>query len=520
MIKVLSGQQMKKIDQKAIKELGIPGILLMENAGRAIANKVIEIIDGKNKNALVICGKGNNGGDGYVAARHLIENSIQTAVISLFRPESMTGDALVNHDILQNFTDIIYLEDINLNKLQELISFSDVVIDAVIGTGLNSEIRGNLKDIILSINEYAEGEVVSVDIPSGIGSDTGEIYGTAVVADYTVTFHAPKTGHLTYPGADFCGEIGVEKIGIPEFLNEDKDINTFLITEHYAGISLPERPEDGHKGTFGKVFNISGSSSMTGAPYMCAMSSLLCGAGYSILAAPKSVTASVGSKASEIVYVLLEESDKGVISENALPDILDKSYDSDVIVIGPGLTTEKPVVKVITEFIQQAASRGDKVVLDGDALNAVSLQKNRVLPLNSIITPHPKELSRLMDMSVDDIMKDRINSAKTAADKLNAIVVLKGANTVIAEPSGNVYINVTGNTGLASAGSGDALSGMIAGFIAQGVGLKDSAILGVYLHGLAANLAVEKVNEYSLTASVLMEYIPDAINHLIKNRSF
>lgn len=516
MIKVLSADQMKEIDRKAIKDLEIPSVILMENAGRAVYRKVRDIINEEDKNALVICGKGNNGGDGYVTARHLIENSIQTAVISIYRPDSLSGDALINHNILQNFTEIIYLEDIDINKLREIISLSDIVIDAIFGTGLNSEVRGNIKEIIESINEYAEGEVIAVDIPSGVDASTGEIHGCAVLADYTVTMHAPKTGLLLYPGTDYCGEITIGYIGIPEFLNEEKELNTYLITEHYAHISLPLRPEDSHKGTFGKVFNIAGSLSMPGAAYMCAMSSLLVGAGYSTLAVPGSVIPCVSPKAPEIVYVPLKETMKGAISEDAVSETLDKSAGSNVILIGPGLGTENSTVNFVSEFIQQVTNRGDTILLDGDALNILSFSESKVLPLNSVITPHPKELSRLMGISVEEILRDKIGVAKKAAKQLNAIVVLKGANTIIAEPNSNTYINVTGNSGLATAGSGDVLSGMIAGFIAQGVELRDAVILGVYLHGLAANLAVEHENEYSLTAVKLMDYIPNAIEKILK----
>ncbi len=515
MIKVVTGEQMKKIDQHAIRELGIPGILLMENAGRAVSDKVMEIIKDDDKSVLLVCGKGNNGGDGFVAARHLVENQVQTAVISLYRPGDLSGDALLNHNILENFTEIIYFEDIDIDKFQKLISVSDVVVDAVLGTGLNSKIQGFLEDIISSINEYAEGEVIAVDIPSGVSADTAEVLGCAIIADYTVSFHAPKVGNLLYPGTDFCGELSVKPIGIPEFFNNEKDINIHLITGHYAHITLPLRHEDSHKGTFGKVFNISGSFSMTGAPYMCAMSSLLVGAGYSILAAPKSAVISVASKASELVYVPLEETPGGVITAGSVSVALDKSAGSDVILIGPGLTTEEPAVSFVTEFISQVINRGDAVLLDGDALNAMALWENKVFPLKSVITPHPKELSRLIGVSVEEILKDKINSAREAARQLNTIVVLKGANTVIAEPDGNIYINVTGNSGLASAGSGDVLSGIIAGFIAQGLDIKDAAILGVYLHGLAANISVKDMNEYSLTATSLMDYIPEAINRII-----
>ena len=514
MIKILSGQQMRKVDKKAIEELKIPGILLMENAGRAVYEKILEISE-ETESVLVICGKGNNGGDGFAAARHLIENSEQTTVISLFRPDNLSGDALVNHNILQNFTEIIYFEDIDLEKLGELISLSDIVVDAVFGTGLNFAVRGFLKDVINIINEYAEGYVVSIDIPSGIHADTGEVLGCAVIADFTVTFHAPKIGLLMYPGADHSGEITIVQIGIPEILNEEKDFNTYLITEHYAHISMPLRAKNSHKGSFGKVFNIAGSFEMPGAAYMSAMSSLLVGAGYSTLATPKSAVPMVASKASEIVYTPLKETSQGTASEDALPVALDKSAGSEIILIGPGLSTEESTVRFVKQFVEQIANRGDKILLDGDALNALAMQGDFVLPLNSVITPHPKELSLLMGVSVEKILKDKIKSAKEAAEKFNATVVLKGANTIISEPDGDTYINTTGNSGLATAGSGDALAGMIAGFIAQDVEIRDAAILGVYLHGIAADIAVDNLNEYSLIATRLMEYLPDAINKIL-----
>lgn len=487
---------MQQVDKRAIEELGIPGALLMENAGRAISEKVLQLAGEEDKSVLVVCGKGNNGGDGFAAARHLMENSVQTTVISLFRTDN----------ILKNFTEIIYFEDIPEQTFRELVSSSDIVVDAVFGTGLNTEVRGFEREVIDIINEYSEGDIVSADIPSGINADTGEVMGSAVVADYTVSFHAPKTGLLLYPGADYAGEITIAPIGIPEFLTESGNYNNYLITAHHAHICLPLRPEDGHKGTFGKVFNIAGSFAMSGAAYMCSMSSLLAGAGYSVLAAPREVIPMVASKASEVVYLPLEED-----------TALEQSARADVILIGPGLGTQEATVNFAGQFIRQVINRGDRVLIDGDGLNCLAMLDNVILPLNSIITPHPKELSRLIRVPVEEILKNKLDWAKKAAQKLNTTVVLKGANTIIAEPNGNAYINTTGNTGLATAGSGDVLAGMIAGFIAQGVELRDAAILGVYLHGLAADIAIQELNEYSLTAGKLMEYIPAALNSVIKD---
>ena len=518
MLKILSGTQMREIDKKAIKELKIPGILLMENAGRAVYEQVLEIIDAtqdESASVLVFCAKGNNGGDGFVAARHLIENNIQTTVVSLFRKDNLSDSALINHDILENFTEIIYLDEIDLDKLRQMISASSIIIDAIFGTGLNSVVKGNIKDIIDSINEYTEGIIVSVDVPSGINADTGEILGAAVVADYTVTFHALKHGLISYPGAEYAGEVTVVPIGIPESLTEGKIFNTYLITDHYIHISLPVRIENSHKGTFGKVFNVAGSIGMTGAAYMSAVASLKVGAGYSILATPESAVPVISSMAPEIVCIPLEETENKAISHKALLKALEKSKDADVYLTGPGLGTEESTVDFVSDFIQQLTDRGENLVIDADALNCLSIKQDIFLPINSVITPHVKELSRLTKISAEEIQKDRVKAARDAAQKFNTIVVLKGAKTVIAEPCGNVYINQTGNSALATAGSGDVLAGMIAGFAAQGLSLKNAAVVGVYLHGLAGDIAAEELTEYSLTASELLKYIHCALKEVL-----
>lgn len=518
MLKILSGNQMREVDKKAIEEFKIPGILLMENAGRAVYEQVIEIIDtleDETASALVICGKGNNGGDGFVAARHLIENNIQTTAVSLFRKDNLSGSALINHDILENFTEIIYLDEIDLNKLKQMISESTIIIDAILGTGLTSQVKTNIKDIINAVNEYAEGFIVSVDVPSGVNADTGEVMGAAIVADYTVTFHALKQGLVNYPGAEYAGDVIIVPIGIPEVLTDGNDFNTYLVTEHYVNVSMPIRHEDSHKGIFGKVFNVAGSMGMTGAAYMCALAPLKIGAGYSFLAAPQSTVPVIASMAPEIVCIPLEETEEKAISHKALTKALDKSNGADIYLIGPGLGTDKSTVEFVSQFIQQLTDRGENLIVDADAINCLAIQKDVFLPINSIITPHAMELSRLMKVPVQEIQKDRIKSARDAAQKFNTTVVLKGAKTVIAESNGNVYINQTGNSGLATAGSGDILAGMIAGLAAQGLDLRDAAIAGVYLHGLTGDIASEELTEYSLTASELLNYIPAAIKQVL-----
>lgn len=517
-MKILTGSQIKYIDKKAIEDLKIPGLTLMENAGRAVSNKVEEIfnrIKSEEKTVLVICGRGNNGGDGFVAARHLAENNIPVNVLSIYREQDLSGAALINHNLLDNFLDIVYFDETGIDKLKDIISGSAILVDAIFGTGLKSEIKGDLYDIINTINTYCEGDVISVDIPSGIDADTGKILGNAVVADYTVTFFAPKLGTVIYPGAELSGEIEVCDIGIPAFLADEPEYNINLVTSANAASLLPLRPKNSHKGTFGSVFNIAGSFGMAGAAFMSAYSSLKSGAGYSILAVPETLMPIISAMAPEVICVPLKETSNKAISKESLADALDRSAKCNVFLIGPGIGTDLSTIEFVFGFTQELIDRGLPAIFDADALNCLASRENFTLPLNSIITPHPKELSRLMKMPVEEILKDKIKAARDAAAKFNAVVVLKGAKTVIAEPNGTVYINPTGNSALATAGTGDVLAGMIAGFIAQGLALKDAAILGVYLHGLAGDLASDELTEYSVTATDLFKYIPKAIKQIL-----
>ncbi len=512
MIKILTGSQMAEIDNKVTQELKIPVEILMENAGSAVAQSIFEITeDEQSETVLVICGKGNNGGDGFVAARHLIENNIDTTVISLYRENELSQAALLNHNILKHFTDIIYFDEIDLEYLTELVSSSDIIVDAILGTGLSSPVKDKISEVIDIINQNSCGTVVAVDIPSGLDSQSGKILGNAVIADYTVTFFAPKLGTILHPGTDISGEIILCDIGIPKKLLDSEDYKINLLTGEYAGSLMPYRPDNSNKGTFGNVLTVAGSGSMTGAAFLSAYSSLKSGAGYVTLACPLSIVPSVASAAPEIVYLPLEETKNRTISEDAFEVVYEKAIKSSCVLIGPGLSTENPAFEFVLELTKALNKAEIPVIYDADALNCFAMCGDCVLPENSIITPHPKELSRLMKVPVEEILKDRIASALKASRKLNTTVVLKGQRTVIADVEGNVYINPTGNSALAKAGTGDVLSGMIAGFAAQGLPLLEAAQLAVYVHGLAGEAASEDLTEYCVCASDLLDYIPDAI---------
>ncbi len=512
MIKILTGSQMADIDKKATQELNIPVEILMENAGSAVAQSIFELIeDTQDETVLVICGKGNNGGDGFAAARHLIENNIETIVVSLYREKDLSQAAFVNHNILKHFTDIVYLDEIDVDYLAELVSSSDIVVDAILGTGLSSPVKDKISEVIDVINKNSRGAVVAVDIPSGLDSQSGKILGNAVMADYTVTFFAPKLGTILYPGADISGEIILCDIGIPKKLLKNEDFKINLLTCEYVSSLLPYRPDNSNKGTFGNVLTVSGSTAMSGAAFLSANSSFKAGAGYSTLACPKSIVPVIASMSPEIVFLPLEETKNGTISEEAVEKVLEKALKSTCVLIGPGLSTESHTFEFVLELTKALNKTEIPIIYDADALNCFAMCGDCIFPKNSIITPHPKELSRLLKVSLEEILKDRIASSLKTAEKLNTTVVLKGPRTIIADTNGNVYVNPTGNSALAKAGTGDVLSGMIAGFAAQGLSLLEAAQLAVYLHGLAGEAAAEDLSEYCVCANNLPDYIPDAV---------
>ncbi len=521
MQKIVTGQQMRAIDKCTIEDLSIPSIVLMENAGRAVFETIRTIIeenDINNPSVLIICGKGNNGGDGFVAARHLLENDIQTTVLSLYRPDSLKNDALTNHNALDHFTNILYYDSLSEESIIELIENSDIVTDAILGTGIKNRVKGIEQKLISLINEFSDNFIISVDIASGINADNGDILGDAVIADYTTTFFAPKIGNVIHPGADYCGDLFLADIGIPEYLINDsrffdKEYNINLLTQSFIGHLIPLRPPNSNKGSFGKVLNISGSFGMAGAAYLSAFSALKVGAGYSTVATPQNLVNTMTTLAPELVMLPLD--DENFITPKSLDKIMQKAINSQITLIGPGLGTNDETIEFVSEFIIQAQNHNLKCIFDADALNCISQLKNISLPSNSVLTPHPLELSRLLGIDVKEIEKNRIQAVQTASKRFNCIVILKGSRSLISHPDGRIFINPTGNSALATAGTGDVLAGMITGFTAQGANLLGATLAGVYLHGLTGDLCSEEFTEYSTTATDVLNAIPTAIKELI-----
>jgi len=461
----------------------------------------------KGKNFLIFTGSGNNGGDGLMLARKLHSSGGNVKIYMVGNPEKYKGAALLNYTIVKNIG--IPVEKVVVNeKLIEEIRNADLIIDAILGTGIKRDVEGIYKEIIEAINENAK-KVFSIDIPSGINGNNGKVMGAAIKSDYTVTFGLPKLGNLLYPGYEHCGRLYVSHISFPSSLYDHIKIET------NEPLTPPERKKDGHKGSFGDVLFIAGASRYYGAPYFSAMSFLKAGGGYARLASPSSIIPFLGAGGSELVFIPMKEKD-GSLSLHNEEEIIEISKDVDMAVIGCGLSLNEETKELVRRIIEKI----DKPVLvDGDGITAVAESKECLARRKAItiLTPHPGEMARLVKKSIKDILENRIVVARQEAKNLKSIIVLKGAHSIIAYPDGKVFINMTGNSGMATAGSGDVLSGTIAAMYGIGYSIDEAARMGVFVHGLAGDIAAMKKGEDGITARDIMESLPDAMKMLREN---
>ncbi len=513
-MKLVTSEEMRRIDKKAIEEIGIPSIVLMENAGLKVAD-AIERKYGplKGKYVYIFAGSGNNGGDGMVVARHLFNQKVKAKIFLLAEKKNIKGDAATNLAITEKMG--IPMREITspafVESLEKELAKADIVVDALLGTGAEGAPRGLMKKIIDLINKHSKN-TVAVDIPTGVDADTGEVRGEAIKAEYTVSLAYPKRGLYLYPGMDYAGEIEIADIGIPTGLEEDK-INSELLT--LAGISkkLFFRKPSSHKGSFGHLLVIAGSPGMTGAASLTALSALRVGAGLVTLGIPEDLNPILETKLTEVMTLPLPQSKDKTLCKEGFEKIKDFSQRCEAMAIGPGISSTKQTKELISTIIDQLDI---PLVIDADGINVLagelSLLKKYKAPL--IITPHPGEMSRLVGASVEEIQKDRIGFTMALARRIGAIVVLKGARTVIASKQGNSWVNLTGNPGMATGGSGDILTGIIGGLLTQKLSCLEAAKTGVYLHGYAADLAAQKKGEISLIASDTLETIPEATRRI------
>lgn len=513
-MKVVTAEEMRRIDQETIQNIGIPGIVLMENAGLGVICAIEKNFDMSNiKKISIFVGKGNNGGDGLVIARHLKNKGYDIKIYLLSSPDRFQGDALVNLHIAQNMglniETILSESDLEYHKTN--IANSDLLIDAIFGTGLTGAVRGVAAKVISFIN-HTGLPVVAVDLPSGLDSDTGKIEGECIKAILTVTMGLPKRGLLLYPGAGFIGKLEITDIGIPSSVIESQGIKVNLIQVDNIQ-KLPKRLPDSHKGNFGRVLVLGGSVGLTGAAAMASESALRAGAGLVTLGIPKSLNPIMEGKLTEVMTLPLPETENQAFSKSSFDNIMKIVNNFDVVAIGPGMSRDPETSWLVRELCK---SINIPKIIDADGLNAISEDKSvlKDIDKNTIFTPHPGEMARLIDGTVSDVQSDRVNIAQRFAIDNNIIMILKGVPTVVAEPNGEVYLNTTGNPGLASGGTGDVLTGIIAGFIAQGLTLRDSAILGVYIHGLAGDMAAEELGEPGMIAGDVIKFIPLAIKYI------
>ncbi|MBI5854019.1 MAG: NAD(P)H-hydrate dehydratase [Nitrospirae bacterium] len=515
-MKILTVAQMQALDRRTIVAAGIPGLTLMERAGTHVADLVREI-RGSATDGLttIVCGKGNNGGDGLVAARLLAKRGITVQVVLLHDPAGVTGDAKVMWLRWKKGSGPrATLISPTLDRLRSLLGKSLVVVDAILGTGLTSEVSGAYRAAIECMNECGR-PIVAVDLPSGIHADTGAIMGVAVRATATVTLGHPKIGLFVGPGLDHAGIVRVGDIGIPASLSDQVPSALGLLSQTDIARLVPDRRASSHKGTFGHAAIIAGSIGKTGAAALAAKAALRVGTGLVSVATPSGVNATLEAKVLEVMTVPMPETKAHTLSRTGLDRLLTFVSSRTAAAIGPGLSTHPETVDLVQALIPRLEK---PTVLDADALNALA-GKTRLLgeskaPL--VLTPHPGEMARLVDDATpESINADRIGTAQRLASARDVIVVLKGARTIVARPDGEAAICPMGNAGMATAGTGDVLTGMIAGLMAQRLSPWDAARVAVYLHGLAGDLAAAEMGQAGMIAGDLLDRIPKAISKTV-----
>jgi len=521
MLSVATTSQIKKLETEWISSCDAHwGQVLMELAGQQAAKIAYSLWLNKPEKVAVICGSGNNGGDGLVVARYLslrkvpVSVSFVTAKADKSEHQMTSKEANVNKTIAKNLgIEMKLIEKASALDLKGV----TLVIDALLGTGLDRQVDGLYKEVIERINELRLAKeliVLAIDVPSGVNTDTGQIMGAAIKADATGTFGYLKCGLLCHPAAELCGDLSLVDIGLPPLGERYPEI--YLSTSDYIFSLIPERKANSNKGTYGTLLTIAGSTGMVGAAFLSSRSSLRSGAGLVLLGTAKSVLEHLPP--GEVIYKPLPETDAQTIDEKAVTEVLELTKTASAVVIGPGLTTNPQTVKFVRQFLEQSMSKKDILpcLIDADALNSLAqfteIMDNKPKPF--VLTPHPKELSRLTGQTTAEIQADRIGSALNAAKKFGCIVVLKGAHSVVASYDGRVFVNPTGNASMAKAGAGDVLSGIIGGFLAQKLQPFVAAVVGTYLHGLAGEIASEELGMASVLANDISMNISGALDRI------
>lgn len=504
-----TSHEMATLDRRAAEEFGVPTLLQMEAAGRQVAEVATRMVTVQNPRVVIVAGKGNNGGDALVAARVVTASGWRPTVVLLARDADVGGDAGVNLTSARRAgLDISNLDTLAAPGLRGLFTGADLIVDGLFGTGLRGPVVGLAARVIEAVNSSGRA-VLAIDIPSGVQSDTGVVEGPAIRATATVTMGFPKPGLILLPGAEHAGEIWVADIGHPQRLIENSGIRTMLVTRAMVDAAIPARSLDSHKGAFGRVLVVAGAVGYTGAAVLSALGALRGGAGLVNLAVPHAIYPIVASVVVEAMPVPLADQE-GALAESAADQVVDLTRSANVVACGPGLSRLSGPRSIVRRLVAECTR---PLVLDADALNNLvgstdDLKRARV-PV--VITPHPGEMARLMDVTTQDVQKDRLASARAGAERFGVNVVLKGARTIVASPDGTAHVIPTGNPGMATGGMGDVLTGAVAALIGQGLTAPITAWAGAYLHGLAGDLAARGRGPAGILAREVADHLPLAL---------
>lgn len=514
-MRLITGADMKKLDNWAIQEYGVPSLLLMENAGGAVVKKAEQLLENLHgRQVIILAGKGNNGGDALVVARRLHESGAEVRLFLLFPPDEFSNDALENWRLVEkkglkwhilSDENSFYLLRLRLNQC-------DLVVDGIFGTGFSGKPEKNIMRVIQAVNE-SNAIVLAVDIPSGLEADSGKVEGACIKADYTVTFAWAKRGLVVFPGKEYVGQLEIANISLPQEAINELPTEEYYVDMDFVKNILPPINWQGHKNNFGQVLVIAGSAGMTGASYFACKAAYRSGAGVVTACLPGSLAMSFDMALPEVITHGVAETPQNTLDRAAWPEIGQLLENKGSVVFGPGLSKHEAIGYILEELLLKL---NVPLVIDADGLNVLAqntgILENKNIPV--ILTPHPGEMARLLNIPIESVQRDRIGAALSAAEKLNSIVVLKGAASITATPQGIIYINSTGCPALATAGTGDILAGLIGGFLAQGIDPVEAAYFGVFVHGLAGDLAAIEKGMRGVMASDVLEALPYALRSI------
>ncbi len=503
---ILNNAQTKKLEDKAVNDGGIEHLRLMKNAGNAAFNAINERSSVNNKSVAIICGRGNNGGDGFAVAKKMLGGGANVRILlALGDPTTEDASALLEECKESQIKIFSYSDEGDRAEFFKTIETADIIVDAIFGVGFHGSVSEALSTIISAINS-SKAIIFSIDVPSGVDSDSGEVGGDCVRAYYTITFSTMKPCHVIYPAVDYCGHVHITSIGIDEHTIQHQEHHISTIDYQNVKSCFAPRMNNTHKGTYGRLLAICGSLGMAGSATFAGKAAAQSGVGMVEMAVTKEIYPIVAANLIDPIYCLLESNDRGTISAEAIPTVLKQMDSATAIMIGCGLGKGEDITKLVTEVIKNSTL---PIIIDADGLNAITDNLNVLsqagVPI--IMTPHPGEMARLVGKTNDEVQSQRLEVASSFAMTYGVYLVLKGANTVCATPDGRIMINLTGNPGMSKSGSGDVLAGLVGSLLAQGMNAEQAMTAAVYIHGKAGDRAAERFSQHSMSAmDIIFEF--------------